>query len=174
MVEAVNIPGFGSLCQDYFRGIENCTQLQDEIKRVGVVKFMLDRGVEDLKKDLNLVLFLSDVYVLERTFRGEKISKILKDVKICITGPVSPEGVYMKRDDFIRYVNKLSKVGDIQVFNISESGPATSSYVIADSPSSNRKYLKAKEREAYNPSQRVLYTSTEFVNLIRNEVEKCK
>lgn len=174
MVQAVEIPGFDNKCSDYFYGIEDCTQLKDEIKSVGVVKFMLDRGVKDLKKSLNLVLYLTDVYILERTFRGEKIRKIIKDVKICLTGPVYPEGVYMKRDDFIRYVNNISKVGDIQVFNISESGAATSAYVIADSSSNSRKYLKAKERESYNPSQKILYTSTEFVNLLRNEVKKCQ
>ena len=60
------------------------------------------------------------------------------------------------------------------MFNISESGAATSAYVIADSSSNSRKYLKAKERESYNPSQKILYTSTEFVNLLRNEVKKCQ
>lgn len=174
IVQSVNIPGFDSECVNYFKDIENSVQLKDELNKFGVVDFMAQRGVYDLKKCFNLVLGLSDVYVFERLFLGERINKILKDVKICLTGPVSPNGVYMKRDDFIRYVNKLSKVGDIQIFNIVESGPATSNYVIADSPSPSRKYVKAKERESYNPSQRIIYSSTEFVELIMKEVMKCQ
>lgn len=174
IVQSVNIPGFDTECISYFKDIESSVQLKDELNKVGVVDFMAQRGVYDLKKCFNLVLGLSDVYIFEKLFLGERINKILKDVKICLTGPVSPNGVYMKRDDFVRYVNKISKVGDIQVFNIVESGAATSNYVIADSPSPSRKYVKAKEREAYNPGQKIIYTSTEFVELIMKEVMKCK
>lgn len=174
IVQSVGIPGFDSECINYFKDIENSIQLKEELNKHGVVKFMSDRGVYDLKKSFNLVMCLTDIYIFEKLFRGEVITKILKDVRICLTGPVYPNGTYMKRDEFVRYLNSISKIGSVQLFNISESGASTSSYVIADSPSNSRKYLKAKEREYYNPNQRVIYTSTEIVELIEKEVMKCK
>ena len=174
MVQSIGIPGYDSKCLDIFKDIESTKHLKEEFDRIGVVQYLSQFGVEDLKMSLNLVLYLGDIYAFERTFRGERIGKILKDVKICVTGPVYPEGAYMKRDDFVRYVNSMSRVNGFQVFNITESGPATATYVIADSPSPSRKYVKAKERESYNPNSKIIYTSTEFVNLIKSEVEKCK
>lgn len=174
IVQAVGIPGFDNECSEYFKDVESSEKLKEELERIGVVEFMAQRGVYDLKKCFNLVLGLSDVYVFEKLFRGERISKLIKDVKICVTGPVYPDGVYMKREEFLRHVNKLSRLGSIQIFNITETGAATAAYVIADSPSPSRKYLKAKERESFNPSVKVIYTATEFVNLIRNEVDKCR
>lgn len=174
MVQSVGIPGFDTNCSELFKDISSTTQLKEKLNEEGVVQFLHNKGIDDLKKCLNLVLYLSDVFILERTFRGEKIEKIIRNVKICITGPVYPDGVYMKREDFIRHVNSISKIGNVQLFNISESGPSTSAYVIADSPSTNSKYIKAKQRESFNPGVKVIYSATEFVNLIKEEVRKCK
>lgn len=174
IVQSVNIPGFGDKCVDYFKGIESVEQLVQEIDKHGIIDFMAQRGVYDRSMSLNLTVFLTDIFIFERLFRGRVLSEPLKNVKICITGPVSPNGVYMSRDNFVSYVNEISRIGNICVFNITQSGPSTSTYVIADSPSNNNKYLTAKNRETLNPDVKVIYTSTEFVNLIKSEVEKCK
>jgi len=174
IVRAVSITGFDTKCVDYFGDIKDSNELMEEFKRYGVVDTMANRRVFDLKKCLSLILFMKDIVLFERAFQGKLYAPALKTVKICITGPVSPEGVYMNRREFIRYCNELSSFEGFKVFEITEGGPATSPYVIADSPSSSAKYSRALEREQDNPGLKVIYTSTEFVNLIRDEVNKCK
>lgn len=175
MVQAIRIPGFGDKCVDYFKGIESLEQLTKEIDNSGgVINFMANRGVYDRSMGLNLTIFLTDIFIFEKLFRGTVLSEPLRNVKICITGPVRPNGVSMTRDNFVSYLNEISRIGSKCIFNITESGPITSSYVIADAPSNNRKYKAAEAREKLNPDVKIIYSSTDFVNLIKGEVEKCK
>lgn len=174
IVRAVSIPDFDTSCSTIFADTKNFNDLMNEFRQYGVVNTMANKRVFDLKKCSNLFFFMKDIALFESAFQGQFDLPALKMIKICITGPVHPEGVSMNRTSFIKYCNELSKIGNSRIFEISEGGPATSPYVIADSPSSSAKYTTAKNREYCNPGLKVIYTSTEFVELIRNEVEKCK
>lgn len=174
IVRAVSIPGFDTKCVDYFGDINNSDELLSEFKKYGVVNTMANRRVFDLKKCLNLIFYMKDVVLFEKAFQGKLYAPALKNVKICITGPVNPEGMYMNRKEFVRYCNEISSFGENKIFEISEGGPSTSPYVIADAPSGSSKYNTAVNREMDNPGLKVIYSSTEFVNLIRDEVNKCK
>lgn len=174
IVQSVSIPGFDTKCSDYFGDISNSDELLKEFQTYGLVNSMANRRVFDLKKCLNLALRMKDVVLFESLFIGEVERPALKSVKICITGPVSPHGVSMTRDTFIRHCNEISKFDGVRLFDVSEGGPSRSSYVIADSPSGTSKYQTGKYRQDCNPDIKILYTSTEFVDLIKREVEKCE
>lgn len=175
MIQFLGIPGFDKKCFDLFGDIVNFEDLMKKINEVDMITFFGKRGVFDLKQVLTFNCFLKDIRAFEMLFSGTFSRPALKNIAICITGPVSPNGKYLTRKEFIEYCNEQSKVDNVPIFNFMESGYNQSvRYVIADSPSGNRKYVNAKARQNLNPETKLIYTSTEFVDLIRGEVEKCK
>ena len=74
----------------------------------------------------------------------------------------------MSRNEFVSYLNDLTTLRDgyqlIEFRNC--SALQTCNYVIADAPSSSRKYKAGQERG-------VLITSTEFVNSIKEYMRIC-
>lgn len=174
MVQSLGIPGIDSLSKDFFSNYNSIIEVGEEILKVGIHKFFSDRGSKDLKKMSAFLEYFEDIGLFENLLANNLVKPGIVPITICITGPVRPHGQYMSRDDFVRYCNEISNVNGYTLFDISYSdGPVYSTYVIADNPSTSRKYRKGAERQSYS-SKKILYTSTEFVDYILSEVEKCK
>lgn len=175
MVQYLGIPGFDTCCVDLFGDVKNFEDLLEKLNEKDIETFFRHRGVNDLKKTFNLYVFLKDIRAFETLYLGNFSKPALKNIPICITGPVKPKGEYMTRQAFIRHCNEVSKVGDSPLFNFIESSAIESvRYVITDAPSPSRKYVRAKNREMLNPGTKIIYTATEFVELIEKEVMKCQ
>lgn len=175
MIQCVGIPDYDKSCKDYFGDVKNFDDLMQKLNEVSIVDYLAKFGVGDLKKSLHLHLFLKDIRAFEILYQGNLIKPALKNIDIVITGPVRPHGESMARRDFVRYCNELGILDGHTLFSIHESSAIQSvNYFIADSPSSSRKYNAARSREEMNPGLKLIYTSTEFVDLIKNEVEKCR
>lgn len=123
-------------------------------------------GIYDTKVVYYLDTYFEDIKTALELFKNNIFTTIYETVDIVVTGSVSPEGIYMSRNEFIDYINSLTMLQDgRQIIGFKLSGALQSvDYIIADQPSNSRKYKVGLERN-------VLITSTEFVNLIRELVE---
>lgn len=175
MIQYLCIPDYDTSCKDLFGDVSNFDDLMNKINSSSVIDFLYHRGVKDTKKAIHLYLSLRDIRAFELMFVGEYTKPAIKHVNICITGVVAPEGVSMTRKEFLNYCNSISVIDGTPLFDITaNSAKMSNSYVIADHPSGSDKYSKAVYRERANPGVKIIYTSTEFVELIKSEVEKCR
>lgn len=175
MIQYIGIPGFDKVCKDYFGSVSNFDDLLSKLNEHSIVSYLAQFGVADLKKSLNLQIYLKDIRAFEILYRGEISRPALKHLDIVITGRVAPEGREMTRKEFIAYCNSLSVIDGVPLYDFHTSTALQSArYFICDSPSGTNKYNIARQREQLNPGLKLIYTSQEFVDLIRNEVNKCR
>lgn len=175
MIQYIGVPGYDTVCKDYFGDIVNFDDLMTKLNKYSIVDYLKRFGVNDLKKSLHLNIYLKDIRAFEKLYVGQITKPALRNIDIVITGPVSPNGAKMNRTEFIRYCNNLSVIDGNPIFAFHESDALQSArYFIGDFPSTTRKYKAALSREALNPGLKLIYTSDEFIEMINEEVNKCR
>lgn len=175
MIQYLGFYGLDTKCENVFNGIKNSKDLEDILSETSIISFFANRGVEDYKKILDFYLRFKEIKAFEILHRGKLLLPAKININLCITGAVRPNGVSMSRKEFISYCNLLGQVDDIPIFSF-KAGKAfgSASYFIVDRPTSSLTYEAALERQSRNPDKKIIFTSTEFVDLIKSEVAKCQ
>lgn len=174
IVSSLGIPKLGTRVIDVLKGLNTPNiMLQDIVynHNGSVSSFLESRGVSDTMFKFYFKFYLNDIVYVTEVYEN-MIREAMRDIKICITGSLSPNGVSLTRPQFIKYCNTISVAKDgNRLFEIQDSSAIKSvNYLICDYPSSSSKYQTAAEREKLE-QRKIIYTSTEFLNLIEQEVK---
>lgn len=160
------IPAFNSTIKKLLDPYNSVDEFLADIKKSGgIAVYLLEQGINDRQKAFYLREFLPDLMLAQLYFSKNIRLKGLKVVDICITGFLSPEGRVVKQKEFIEILNEAGKtVNGLQLMEFNETDAISSvPYIVADSPSTSRKYRKGVERG-------VLITSSELLNEVRKVV----
>ncbi|MNN11814.1 hypothetical protein D3C81_1247870 [compost metagenome] len=172
-ISKIGIPQFKTSAEDVLKGIADTKELIGKIKESSITKFCNDRGIKDGKKIMSLYENLQTILIAESSLYKNLIIPSLSEKKICVTGFVNVNKMRYSREEFIQLCNKICRVNNIQLCTISNSTAISScENVIADYPSSSRKYLMAREREEMGEAELIM-TAQEFVDKLREEVKIC-
>lgn len=175
MIQYIGVYGFDRKCSTVFEGVKNSQDLIAKLKETSVLDFFAKRGVYDRKKILDFYLSLTDIQAFELLHRGKLLLPAKRQIKVCITGSVRPNGHGLSRKEFIAYCNALGQVDGVPIFSFVESKAfGSASYFVFDRPTGSQTEMAARQRQALQPNEKIIYTSTEFVNLIKSEVLKCQ
>lgn len=182
MVSKIAIPKFESTALSALSDIADTTELAHRIKEFGgVKKFLNNKGIHDPMKIFYFREFLLDIaYAEDKVFKGVvPIGEV--NVAVCITGELRLEGTRITKSAYIDLCNRVGMVTkDIRLFNVTKNDAVnTNEFVIADYPSSNRKYLDALEREQTEGTmvngvlvpKKILHTSEEFLQVLKGHVD---
>ena len=127
--------------------------------------FLASYGIHDLKKSYYLEEFIPELYLAEAWLQNNIRSKAVSTINICITGSVITGGTRLTKKQYIDLLNDIavSKNG-VRLYEFKKTEAVESvAYVVADYPTSHRKYIRGKERG-------VLITSTELINKIKEVI----
>lgn len=167
IVSKLAIPGLDTTARKIFEVYPTVSDLEASAEG-DFLKALDCCGIYDPKVAYYLETYLDDIKLAEKIFKSNILINLGEVIDIVITGSVAPDGIAMSRNEFISYLNDLTTLRDgyqlIEFRNC--SALQTCNYVIADAPSSSRKYKAGQERG-------VLITSTEFVNSIKEYMKIC-
>ena len=171
LVANLGIEGLGSNSRKLLEGIQSFEQLASEIEKAGSTRlFCVHKGVADENVMANLYIHLIDIAIAEKIFAKCLRRTGVINIPITITGRIYLNGVHYTKDEFVRHCNRIAQLenGD-QLFEIQFKNKAleTVRYIVADTPSNSAKYRAGLRRNN-------LITGQEFVNYIKEEVEKCQ
>lgn len=163
MIAKLGLPELNTSSIILFDRINCFKDLLAEINRLGGVKqFCNNRGVYDMSKIYWLHNSLIDIALAEIVFCRTLRRAGLHRIDICITGRVLIDGVHYTKDEFVKYCNSLGKLEDgTQLFELRQTTALeTVNYIVADTPSTSRKYMAGKRRG-------VLITSKDLINKLK-------
>lgn len=174
MIQCLGIYGLDSSCSKIFKGIKDFDHLMEILKTCTLQEFFAERGVFDKKRVIEFYLHLVDIKAFSLVYKGSVKLPALREVKVCITGAVRPNGASLSRKDFIGLCNRSSVVNGTPIFNFTEGKAFSSaSYFIYDRSTGSETERAALKRQAMT-DEKIIYTSKEFLDLIRGEVLKCQ
>lgn len=160
------IPAFDATIKKLLEPYNTIDEFLADIKKSGgIAIYLLTLGIADKQKAFYLKEFLPDLMLAQVYFQQNIRLKGLKKVDICITGFLNPEGRIVKQKEFIEILNENGRAENgLQLVEFNETDAISSvPYIVADSPSTSRKYRKGAERG-------VLITSSELLNEVRKVV----
>lgn len=118
-------------------------------------------GVYTPAVPLALTLSSMDILAAFSVVMPKSVSMPDKDIYVAITGRVSVNGVSYTRSEFLELLSSIKENG-VQLYRIVETLDLNKlNYVIADEPSSSRKYQLGKKNN-------ILITADEFYNMLSN------
>lgn len=182
MISKIGIPEFEGTALSVFEGINNSEELIRQIQiRGDVTNFLAYKGVYDPAKVFYLREFLLDIaYAEKKLFNRLRLEGKVK-ITISATGNLNIDGVRITKAEFVELCNDIGTLDNgMRVFEVElNAAIQTNAYVIADYPSSSSKYVAAKNREALErkelgESHKLLYTSKEFVEHLKELIECVK
>lgn len=175
LVGHLGIPKIDKIANKIFQGYSTIGELCEELDNNGGFKampaFLLQRGIEDRKVWFYMRHFFWDM-IKACVILGDVLRPLaFNEIQIVITGSVSPYGNKATKNEFIDLLNDAGTLPNGQRLLGFKNSSAIASVpiVVADYPSGNRKYVKAKEREEYEG--KVVYTSTELMEWIKSQIE---
>ena len=166
IVSKLALPNFNINAKNLFDGCNSLEEFDERAykeypasdnPRLSLIQSCFGSGVQSEIIYSTLTTYEEDIRIAEDTFniRPEASEKMY----ICITGKVSKAGKFT-RDQFVAYCNNLPNT-KYEVVNV-DAGPRVAC-VVADEPSSSRKY-------SYGKANDILITSDVLVSYLRNEV----
>lgn len=187
MVSKLGIPKFDSIAIKVFKDIENTQHLIDEVKAIGGLKnFLWDRGVYDPMKIFYLSEFLTDIAFAEYHVFNQLSAVGKVDIPIVLTGHINLRGAKITKDQFVSLCNEVGEVKPgLRLFNVTKTTAIESvDFIIADGDTVHAKYIRAKEREMEEGKidsstgaivpRKILYSSEEFIQMLKDQVEYFK
>lgn len=164
IVSKLAIPALDTTARKIFEFYENVKELEEQSNLLDALS---PCGIYDPKVAYYLETYMEDIKLAEEIFSKHILTNIGGVIDIVITGAVAPDGVTMSRNEFVSYLNELATLDDgCQLLEFRNcTALQTCNYVIADVPSSSRKYKAGQERG-------VLISSTDFVNSVKDLVGK--
>lgn len=174
MVSSLGLPYIGKdICKvfDKYDTIDNWLLEVTEDFSGSIGRYFSACGINDVSVKFYIKYYLKDIVNVTDLFPN-RMSKGHMQIDICITGSVFPNGKHMTRDDFLLHCNSLLTADGKRLFDIKNTSAMHSvNYIVCDNPSGSQKYLVAKRREELE-GKKILYTSTEFINLIKGGIEE--
>lgn len=175
LVGKLGIPELESSTNKIFEGFSTIGELCEDFQSNGgagaIPGFLMQRGIQDKKVWFYMRTFFWDIVKACVVLSDVLRPLAYKEVEIVITGNVSPYGYKSTKSEFIEMLNTEGTLPNGQrLFGFKSSSAIMSvDIVVADYPSGNRKYTKAKEREEVEG--KVIYTSTELLEYIKEQVK---
>ena len=167
VIKNLSIPKLEKTAEKIFDYYPSTQILENDIRERGTLRVLCDLGIQDVKVAYYLETYFEDIKSMESIFLHAIKHVVGETISIVITGSVVPDGVVMSRKEFVEYLNDLATDSKgVQVLDFKEcSAVKTAPYIVADSPSSSRKYRAGLERN-------VLITSTDLANIARERVKE--
>lgn len=174
MIACIAIPEYNEEARKLFSYFNGTKELLTAIDSDGGYKsFLEQRGVKDTRKAYVLREYMRDIAFAETALFDQIRMKGKHEIHICITGEVYPNGSRMIKSEFKDLCNKITTMDNgYKPIEIVVTGAKESCfYIIADYKSSTPKYLAGERRQRdlqkSDPTAKILYTSTEFLEYLR-------
>lgn len=167
LIPKLGLPGLGQSAQDIFEEFDDILEVETALDAEGgIVRFLANRGVYSSMTAFYLRTYLPDIIVAQMFFNEQIRMQAGQVIEIVMTGYLSPNGNSMSKDEYLELLNKTGTTKDgVPLYGFRKSSAVKSvPYIVADYPSSSKKYREGVARG-------VIISSTELLEKVKSLVK---